>query len=110
MAGMTALENIIRTGWVSSVDIPERTARVIFRDKGDEFVSGPLKVLKNPPWIPEYYAPYRTEYESGGSGDAAFERHKHDLSIKPWLPSTGEFVLCVLLPNGDGDGFVIGGI
>ena len=30
--GFTELENIIRTGWVSSVDIPERTARVIFED------------------------------------------------------------------------------
>lgn len=108
--GFTELENIIRTGWVSSVDIPERTARVIFEDKGDTFVSGPLKVLKNPPWIPEYYAPYRTEYESGGSGDAAFESHKHDLKIKPWLPSVGDYVLCLLLPKGEGDGFVIGGI
>lgn len=107
---LTALENIIRTGWVSSVDIPERTARVIFKDKCDTFVSGPLKVLKNPPWIPEYYAPYRTEYESGGSGDAAFESHKHDLIIKPWLPEVGDFVLCIFIPNGDGDGFVIGGI
>ena len=43
--GFSELENIIRTGWVSSVDIPERTARVIFEDKGDKFVSGPLKVL-----------------------------------------------------------------
>mgnify|MGYP006990345256 CR=1 FL=1 len=31
---------------------------VTFKDKGDTFVSGPLKVLKNPPWVPEYYAPY----------------------------------------------------
>ena len=76
MDGLTALENVIRAGWVSSVDIAERTARVTFKDKGDTFVSGPLKVLKNP----------------------------------PWLPSPGDFVLCIYLPNGDGDGFVIGGI
>ena len=110
MGELTALKNIIRAGWVSSVDIAERTARVTFKDKGDTFVSGPLKVLKNPPWVPEYYAPYRTEYESGGSGDAAFQSHKHDLIIKPWLPSPGDFVLCIYLPNGDGDGFVLGGI
>ena len=59
MGELTALKNIIRAGWVSSVDIAERTARVTFKDKGDTFVSGPLKVLKNPPWVPEYYAPYR---------------------------------------------------
>ena len=73
MGELTALKNIIRAGWVSSVDIAERTARVTFKDKGDTFVSGPLKVLKNPPWVPEYYARYRTEYESGWSGDAAFQ-------------------------------------
>lgn len=106
----STLENIIRTGWVSSVNIPERTARVIFEDKGDKFVSGPLKVLCSPPWIPEYYQPNRTEYESGGSGDAAFESHKHDLNIKPWLPSVGDYVLCIFIPKGEGDGFVIGGV
>ena len=52
MGELTALKNIIRAGWVSSVDIAERTARVTFKDKGDTFVSGPLKVLKNPPWLP----------------------------------------------------------
>ena len=67
-------------------------------------------MLKNPPWIPEYYAPYRTEFEAGGSGDPAFASHKHDLIIKPWLPRKGEFVLCIYIPRDDGDGFVIGGI
>lgn len=75
MDELTALKNIVRAGWVSSVDIAERTARVTFKDKGDTFVSGPLNVLKN-------------------------------MS----LPSPGDFVLCIYLPNGDGDGFVIGGI
>ena len=106
---LNVLKNIVRTGWVSSVNVEERTARVIFEDKGETIVSGELKVLKNPPWIPEYYAPYRTEYEAGGSGYPQFESHKHDLIVKPWLPQKGEFVLCLYIPRDDGDGFVIGG-
>ena len=79
---LNVLKNIVRTGWVSSVNVEERTARVIFEDKGETIVSGELKVLKNPPWIPEYYAPYRTEYEAGGSGYPQFESHKHDLILR----------------------------
>lgn len=74
MDELTALQNIVRTGWVSSVNAADRTARVTFPDKGETFVSGSLKVLK-------------------------------DL---PCIPAAGDFVLCIYLPNGDGDGFVIG--
>lgn len=53
MSELSVLKNIVRTGWVSSVNEAERTARVTFRDKGQEpIVSGNLKVLKNPPFIP----------------------------------------------------------
>lgn len=110
MDELTVLKNIVRTGWVSSVNTADRTARVTFQDKGEAFVSGPLKVIKNPPFIPAGGVPQQTEEESGGSGDASFESHAHKVKISPWLPSAGDFVLCVYLPNGDGDGFVIGGI
>lgn len=111
MSELSILKNIVRVGWVSSVNTAERTARVTFRDKGQSpIVSGNLKVLKNPPFIPEKDAPQRTETESGGSGDAAFEAHSHAVIIRPWLPSPGDFVLCIYLPTEDGDGFVIGGI
>lgn len=110
MEDITALKNIVRVGWVSSVNAADRTARVIFKDKGETFVSGPLKILKNQPFIPGANGVQQTEEESGGIGDASFEKHSHKLKISPWLPETGEFVLCIYLPNGDGDGFVIGGI
>lgn len=110
MDDFTALQNIVKTGWVSSVKAADRTARVTFKDKGQTYVSGPLKVLKNAPFIPTKGAPQQTEEKSGGSGDAAFEAHRHNVTISPWLPSPGDFVLCIFLPNGDGDGFVIGGI
>lgn len=110
MDELTVLKNIVRAGWVSSVNAAERTARVTFKDKGKPFVSGPLKVLKNAPFIPAGNTVQQTEAESGGSGDASFQSHTHKIKISPWLPSAGDFVLCIYLPNSDGDGFVIGGI
>lgn len=48
MSELSVLKNIVRTGWVSSVNAAERTARVTFKDKGEKpVVSGNLKVLKN---------------------------------------------------------------
>lgn len=111
---LTILKNIVRIGTVSSVDIPSRTARVVFRDKQDAdgrpLVSGQLKVLKNPPFIPYVNMRQETEAKGGGSGDAAFESHKHDVIITPWLPAVGDLVLCLYLPQGESDGFVVGGI
>lgn len=104
------LNNIIRTGWVSSVNAEERTARVSFEDKGQILVSGPLKVLNNSPFIPAAGAVQQTEAAAGGSGETAFESHTHQVKVSPWIPAPKDFVLCIFLPNGDGDGFVIGGI
>lgn len=104
------IANIVRVGTVSSVNKPERTAKVIFQDRCSTFVSGDLKVIKSPPFIPEKDVLQRTEYESGGSGEASFENHKHDLIITPWLPDIGETVLCLYLGCEGGDGFVLGGI
>ncbi|MBE6012079.1 MAG: hypothetical protein E7234_05930 [Lachnospiraceae bacterium] len=28
----------------------------------------------------------------------------------PWIPEIGQMVLCIYLPNGNGDGFILGGI
>lgn len=77
---LTALKNIVRVGTVSSVRAADLTARVAFHDKqdteGKPLISGPLKIVQNP----------------------------------SWLPTVGQFVLCIYLPNGESDGFVIGGI
>ena len=45
------LGKIVRVGKVSSVDVENRTARVIIEDKVKQFVSGPLKVLQKQPLI-----------------------------------------------------------
>ena len=36
--------------------------------------------------------------------------HRHIVKVYPWLPYVGQLVLCIYLPNGESDGFVIGGI
>lgn len=46
----------------------------------------------------------------GGSGDASFASHKHDLIIKPWMPKVNDQVLVLYLPVFNGDGFILGGI
>ena len=110
MGEASVYKNIVRTGWVSSVNAADRTARVTFKDMGTTFVSGPLKVIKNPPFIPAKDVVQETQTESGGSGDASFASHTHKVKISPWLPSPGDYVLCLYIPTNDGDGFVIGGI
>lgn len=36
--------------------------------------------------------------------------HKHVIKVYPWLPYIGQLVLCLYMPNGDGDGYVLGAI
>jgi len=36
--------------------------------------------------------------------------HKHTVKIYSWMPYIGQNVICVYLPIGNGDGFVIGGV
>lgn len=103
-----AFSVMVRVGVVTKVDEDKRLARVYFQDLG--LPSDWLPVLINRDFIPGYHVPQRTEYESGGTGDAAFERHKHDLIIKPWMPKVDDQVLCLYEPIRDGRGFVLGGI
>lgn len=102
------LGNLVRIGTVTAVNLGKRQARVKFEDSG--ITSGWLAVLATPPYIPSYDGPQRTEYESGGSGDAAFANHKHDLIIKPWMPKVNDCVLTLYLPVFNGDGFILGRI
>lgn len=102
------LANLVRIGTVTDVNNDKRLARVKFQDVG--ITSAWLYVLDNRPYIPDYDVPQRTEYEAGGSGEAAFERHKHDLIIKPWMPKINDTVLTLYLPVFNADGFVLGRI
>ncbi len=97
---ITALNNIIRIGTVSSVNNSDRTARVEFKDKG--LISGPLRVIK--------YSSITTIKSASLEYAGEEKSHKHDVTITPWLPSVGEMVVCIFIPKGDGDGFILGGV
>lgn len=71
--------NWIRIGEVSSVDPKKCTARVVFDDE-DGFVSNDLPVI---------------------------QRNTQDVKDY-WLPAVGEDVLCLFLPCGEEDGFILG--
>ncbi len=99
---------IVRVGTVTAADNEKRIARVYFPDM--KLPSDWLPVLITRDFIPDYDVPQQTEYESGGSGDAAFERHKHDLIIRPYMPKVNDQVLVLYEPVRDGRGFILGGI
>lgn len=88
MADITELKNAIRIGTVQSVNADKMTARVKFKDKGG-IVSGDLHIIKRPVHVIQ-------AMESGTKG------------ISAWVPSVNEMVLCIMLPDGDGDGFIVG--
>lgn len=105
------LAGLVRVGRVMAVDNDKRIARVMFKDP--DFNSDWLPVLDNRDYIPGYGVDQRTEFEEGGSGDPAFEKHKHDLVIKPFMPKVNEQVLCIYTPLNDisrSDGFILGRI
>lgn len=102
---------MIRVGIVTDVNKEKLIARVKFPETGME--SGWLQILDRKPFIPDYPEntdEQRTEYDTGGSGEAAYENHRHKLIIKPWAPDINEQVLTVYLPMRDGDGFILGGL
>ena len=102
------IEDIVREGKVTAVDNGKRIAKVWFDSMGIE--SDWLPVLITRDFIPDYDVPQRTEYEAGGSGDAAFESHKHDLIIKPYMPKVNDLVLVLYFPVFNGDGVILGGV
>lgn len=101
MADATELKNIVRLGTVMSVDKDKMTARVKFGDKGG-IVSSPLHILKR-----KVYVTPTMEYENEGR-TATENAHYHEAYITPWVPDVNDMVLCVMMADGDGDGFVIG--
>lgn len=80
MADTNELKNMIRKGTVQSVNAESMKARVKFGDKGG-IVSGELYILT---------------------------RHSHKAYITEWIPEVGDFVLCLMIPEGDGEGYIVG--
>ena len=98
----------LRIGTVSEVNESSRQARVRFPDV--DIISGWLRVIKTPPFIPAANVTQKTESTSGGSGESSFASHSHELVILPWFPKVGDAVLCLYDTSFNGDGYVIGGM
>lgn len=89
MADLTELNNIARKGIVQSVDAGGMKARVKFEDKGG-IVSGALHILARP-------------------GNVKLPTGETVTTTK-WVPSVGSMVLCLMIPDGDGEGYILGGV
>lgn len=89
------LKDMVRVGVVSKVNAGAMTARVKIQDQG--IVTGDLKIVQNTP----------TAEIKIISGSCSAECKA---IIKPWIPKVGQWVLCIFKPDGEGDGFIIGGI
>lgn len=74
-----ALKHVVRVGTVTTTDPGAATVRVQFHDV-DGLVTWPLRVLR--------------------------QKTLHDQQY--WMPDVGEHVLCLCLPNGAEQGFVVG--
>lgn len=71
--------DLIKVGEVSSVDYENGTARVVFDDE-EGYVSNDLQVIQK----------------------NTIENQDY------WMPDVGEDVLCLFIPNGEEDGFILG--
>lgn len=109
MADLTELKNIVRKGIVQSVDKKEMKARVKFGDKGG-IISGELHILIQKRHI--IPAPVESWIDGGVSEDIVkiAALHEHEAYITYWLPEVGDMVLCLMIPDGDGEGYILGGI
>ena len=83
MRDMDTLKDVVRIGIVSSIDEEKNTARVEIADTGT--VTGNLKIVDNTP-------------------------NTAEIKIEPWKPKIGQWVVCIFIQYGEGDGFILGGI
>lgn len=96
------MEGSVRIGTVSDVNKSNRTVRVHFPDVG--IISGWLKVIYRPPYIP------KTEKTAKGEGEESFAEHLHDINVVEWMPGVGTAVLCLFVEGFNGDGYVLGAL
>jgi len=123
------LKDMVRVGIVSSVNMAKMTARVKIPDQN--LVTGDLHIVRNTPLIVVINKDggtewnYRAEYtgydrklDLGESYKKTYpdeivtdyQSKEQTIRVYPWIPYIGQWVLCIFKPDGDGDGFIIGGI
>ena len=103
MADVDDLTNIVRKGIVQSVDREKLKARVKFGDKGG-IISGELYITARPVnVVPE---------KGVKSGDKTSEEegHSHKAYVTDWVPKIGDMVICLMIPDADGEGYILGGV
>lgn len=115
MADLTELKNIVRKGIVQSVNAGAMKARVKFPDKGG-IISGDLHILVRPRAV----VPGGNENSGNKTAatsltydrydSAVTESHRHTAYITNWTPTVGSMVLCLMIPDGDGEGYILGGV
>lgn len=115
MADFTELKNMVRKGIVQSVDTGAMKARVKFGDKGG-IISGDLHILIRP----RYIVPYdgnrtgnkvaSTQLGYDVNDNYKTESHTHAAYLTEWVPEIGSMVLCLMVPDGDGEGYILGGV
>lgn len=123
------LKDMVRVGIVSSVNMAKMTARVKIPDQN--LVTGDLHIVRNTPLIVvinkdsgtewNYKAEYTGYDRKLGLGESYkkqypdeivtdYQSKEQTIRVYPWIPYIGQWVLCIFKPDGDGDGFIIGGI
>lgn len=103
---LDALKRIIRVGVVQSYDAVTRLARVKFEDKNG-LKSSPLKCIARPRHIAPSKTPPDQETDRVKPANN-HDGHDHESYVMDWNPKIGTWVLCIMLPGGGGDGYVIG--
>lgn len=115
MADLTEIKNIVRKGIVQSVNTGTMKARVKFPDKGG-IISGDLHILVRPRAVVPGGNDRSGNRTAGTSltydkyDEAKTESHSHAAYVTDWAPSVGSMVLCLMIPDGDGEGFILGGV
>lgn len=103
---LDALKRIIRVGVVQSYDAKTRMARVKFDDK-QGLKSAPLKCVARPRHIAPNKEPPDQEDDLVKVA-CSHCAHQHESYVMDWNPKSGAWVLCIFMPGGGGDGYVIG--
>lgn len=116
MADFNEIKNMVRKGIVHSVDKEKMKARVKFPDKGN-IISGDLYILIHSHEVKNDITGtiYNTSLSYDVNDELTTEEHTHDLKINEvkieyWVPKINDMVLCLMIPDGDGEGYILGGI
>lgn len=72
-----------------------------FGDKGG-IVSGELHILVRPRIV------VPGEKDKAGNKTKTEAGHFHEAYITEWVPKVGDLVLCLMIPDGDGEGYIVG--